>query len=209
MEKTLRLLWKALVNAYDAGWELVLINMLWFILSFPIITLPITMAGMAYYTHELAHGESISWKDFFVGIKKFFWPSMRYLLANLTFLFLILFYLRLFGALNNNLTPIITGLIYGFTITWLLIIPFVLPLMIEQEKPSLRTAFKNSIVMYLKWPGITVIVIILFYILAIGSTYFLIPWVFLTASLCSFLLAYIVMVKAEESTKLTSPVKER
>ena len=209
MEATLRLFWKALVNAYDAGWELVLINMLWFILSFPIITLPITMAGMAYYTHELAHGESISWKDFFIGIKKFFWPSMRYLLANLTFLFLVLFYLRLFGALNNSLTPIITGLIYGFAVTWLLLIPFVLPLMIEQEKPSLRTAFKNTIIMYLKWPGITIIVMILFYVLAIGSSYFLIPWVFITASLCSFLFAYVVMVKAEESTKLTSPVKEQ
>ena len=138
MEATFKLLWKALVNAYDAGWALVMINILWFFLSFPLIiifvslaitayasnvytigeislSIPVfilgtTMAGMAHYTHELAHGESTNWKDFFVGIKKFFWPSMRYLLANLVFVFLVQFYLKL---LNSTSGFICTCFIFG------------------------------------------------------------------------------------------------
>jgi uncharacterized membrane protein YesL len=209
MEANFRLLWKALVNAYDAGWELLQINLLWFVLSIPIITLPATMAGLAYYMHEIAHNESVSWKDFFVGMRKYFWPSMRFLLLNLVIIFLLLFYRIYFSSLNNNLTPIIIGLIYGIGIIWLLLMPFVFPLMLEQKKPGLRNGLRNSLVMYIKWPGITLPVVILFYVLAYGSYMLLVPWGIITASLCSFLLAYIAMVKAEESAQLQRTVEDK
>jgi uncharacterized membrane protein YesL len=202
MEANFRLLWKALVNAYDAGWELVQINLLWFVLSIPIITLPFTMAGLAYYMHELAHGESMSWRDFFVGIRKYFWPSMRFLLLNLIIIFLLLFYDIYFSHLNNSFTSIVIGLIYGIGIIWLLLMPFVFPLMLEQKKPGLRNGLRNSLVMYIKWPGITLLVVILVYLLAYGSYLILVPWGIITASLCSFLLASVAMVKAEESAQL-------
>ena len=205
MKANFKLIWDALLNAYDAGWELVLINLLWAVLSIPIITLPATMAGLVYYTHELAHGESMEWKDFFIGIKKYFWPSMRCLLANLVVIFVLLFYYQYFGALNNSFTPIVMGLVYGFAFIWLLLSPFIFPLMIEQEKPALRTALRNSLVMWLKWPGVSILAIILFYFLVIGSSYILIPWILLTASLSAFLLSYVVMRKAEESVKLNQP----
>jgi uncharacterized membrane protein YesL len=201
MEANLRLLWKALVNAYDAGWELVQINLLWFVLSLPIITLPATMAGMAYYMHEVAHNESVSWKDFFVGMKKYFWPSMRFLLLNLVIFFLMLFYRNYFEAWNVPATPYVVGLIYGLGILWLLLMPFVFPLMLEQKKPGLRDGLRNSLVVYLRWPGVALPVVILVYLLTYGSFMILIPWAFLTTSLCSFLLAYIAMVKAEESAE--------
>jgi hypothetical protein len=199
MEANFRLLWKALVNAYDAGWELVQINLLWFFLSIPLVTLPFTMAGLAYYMHELAHGESVGWKDFFFGMRKYFWPSMRYLLLNLVILFQLLFYRIYFTNLNNSATPYVIGLTYGVGIIWLLLMPFVFPLMLEQKKPGLRDGLRNSFVMYIKWPGVTLPIVILVYLLAYGSFMILVPWGLLTASLCSFLLAYIAMVKAEES----------
>jgi len=209
MEANFRLLWKALVNAYDAGWELVQINLLRFVLSLPLITLPFTMAGLAFYMHEVAHSESVSWKDFFVGMRKYFWPSMRFLLLNLIIFFVLLFYHNYFTYLNNSFTPIVIGLIYGFGIIWLLLMPFVFPLMLEQAKPGLRNGLRNSFVMYVKWPGITLPVVILVYLLMYGSTLILLPWAILTASLCSFLLAYIAMVKAEESAQLQQANKNK
>jgi hypothetical protein len=232
MEANLKLFWKALVNAYDAGWTLVMINLLWFVLLFlaislvilimallppviswfvliiPVYAIPALMGGLAYYTHLLAHGESTNWKDFFFGMKKCFWPSMRYFLANLVVVFLVLFYIRLLNSMHISWAPTLVGVIYGISIIWLLLTPLVFPLMLEQEKPSLRTAVRNCVVMILKWPGITLIVLILVYILIIGSTYIIMPWIFLTGSFCSYLLAYIVMVKVEESIRLSNPVKE-
>ncbi len=202
MSANFKLIWEALLNAYDAGWDLVLINLLWFVLSLPIITLPATMAGLVYYTHELAHGESMSWKDFFIGMKKYFWPSMRCLLLNLVIIFIMIFYYEYFGALNNNFSPIVMGLIYGLAFIYLLFTPFIFPLMVEQKKPSLRIALRNSLVMWLKWPGVSILVIIIFYALVIASSYILLPWILLSGSLCAFLLSYVVMRKAEESLKL-------
>jgi uncharacterized membrane protein YesL len=202
MESNFRLLWKGLVNAYDAGWDLVLVNLLWVILSLPIITLPFTMAGLAFYTRELAHGDSVNWKDFFRGIKEYFWPSMRYLLLNLTIFFLISFYYLYVGSFEGNLKLVFTVLIYSIVVVWLLYMPFIFPLMLEQKKPSLRTALRNGLVLILKWPGIALLVEILVYILIVASSYFIIPWFFLTASLCSFLLSYVVMIKVEESNKI-------
>ena len=199
METNFRIMWKALVNAYDAGWDLVVVNLLWFVLSIPIITLPATMAGMAYYAHELAHNESVTWRDFFVGMKKYFWPSMRFLLLNLVIFFLMLFYRNYFDGLNVAATPYVVSLVYGLGIIWLLLMPYVFPLMLEQKKPGLRDGLRNSLVMYVKWPGLALPVVILVYLLIYGSSVVIIPFTFLTISLCSFLLAYVAMVKAEES----------
>lgn len=226
MQDNLKLIWEGLVTAYDVGWELVLINLLWMVLCSPfiflllvalsnpniistlviyisLIALQAVTSGMVYFTHGLAHGDLMGWKDFFHGIKRYFWPSLRCLLVNLIILFLVVFYYEYFGALNNSFTPIVIGFIYGFAIIWLLLMPFLFPLMVEQEKPTFRNAIRNTFVMYLKWPGTTFPAIIIFYFLVISSSFIIIPWVVLTGSLSAFILSYVIMRKAEESLKLT------
>lgn len=207
MEADFRLVWKALTNAYDDGWKLVLVNLAWFVLSLPVITLPVTMAGLTYFTHEMVHGESVGWKDFFVGIRKYFWPSMRYLLLNLFIFFLLLFYFLNIGKILPGAASFILGLILVLFLIWLLFMPFVFALMVQQEKPSLRSGLRNGLVMWLKWPGVTIIAVMLVYFLVGISSIFLLPWCFITASLCSYLFAFIVMVKAEEPNNQPTPTK--
>jgi hypothetical protein len=225
MQDNLKLIWEGLVNAYDVGWELVLINLLWAVLCSPFIFILLVglsnpnllssllvfialvgllafTSGLNYYTHGLAHGESYGWRDYFSGVKSYFWPGMRCLLANLVIIFVLVFYYQYFIALSNNLSPFVIGLIYGFALIWLLFSPFLLPLMIEQEKPTFRNAIRNTLVMYVKWPGTTLPAIIIFYFLVISSTFIFLPWIILTGSLSAFILSYVVRRKAEESMKL-------
>ncbi len=60
--------------------------------------------------------------------------------------------------------------------------------MIEQEKPDLRLALRNSLVIFLKRPLRTIGVLLFIGFLAVGTTVIIQPaWIFITASLCAFL----------------------
>ena len=95
MENSTKLIWQGLVNAYDVGWDLVLINLLWAVLCSPfifillialsnlnilsavgvyisLIALQTFTTGLVSYTHGLAHGESMGWKDYFFYFDLFF-----------------------------------------------------------------------------------------------------------------------------------------
>jgi uncharacterized membrane protein YesL len=63
---------------------------------------------------------------------------------------------------------------------------YLYPFLLEQEKPSLRTAVKNSFSVFIGFMGRTILVFISFSILAIVSTLLPPLWLLLTASLITY-----------------------
>ena len=78
MRNTLKIFWNGLVNAYDAAFAIILSNIYFVVLSIPIVTLPLTFAGLFYTNFQIASGESVDWKTFFVGIKLYWWAGIRW-----------------------------------------------------------------------------------------------------------------------------------
>ncbi len=176
-----------LVNAYLDSIPLVILNILWFLTLLPIVTALPGTAGLYYATNRLAHGRTATWRDFVAGMRQYFWQSLLWgalnLLAAVVLISNILYYLP-----GSSAFQIIARVIVGvLAFLWLNINVYLFPLLFEHERPSLRPAFRNSLVIVLKRPicsaGVT---IGLGAIIAVSTLVIPPVWIVITASFCAY-----------------------
>jgi uncharacterized membrane protein YesL len=194
-------------TAWDGFWLLWLANVLWFVLCLPIITAPAAFAGLYYTMHEMADGESVDWRTFFEGIKLYFWPGLRWFVANLLVLFVLGFYFLFFssgGNFSKEMGQILSGLPVGLLIAWGIINAFTFPLMLVQEKPSYMTALRNSLVFYVKWPGYTLAFVVFNAAVIALCVWLRVPILIFLGSLTALMACVCVNNKIEE-TKTAKP----
>ncbi len=207
MRRIWKVIFSGLVTAWDGFWIVWLADVLWCALCLPIITAPAAFTGLYYTMHELAYGESVDWKTFFEGIKLYFWAGLRWFGFNLLALGVLAFYFLFFSS-NNNLTldfrQTLSGIPLGLLILWGIINAFTFPLMLVQEKPSYRTALRNSLVFYIKWPGYTLAFVVFNAAVIALSVWLRVPILILAGSLTALMACICVKNKVEETKEAKS-----
>ena len=196
-----KIMFSGLVTAWDGFWFVWLAEILWFALCLPIITAPLAFTGLYYTMHQLANGESVDWKTFFEGIKRYFWAGLRWFGFNLLVVFVLAFYFLFFSAsgLTQDLRQAISGVPAGLLVVWAIINAFTFPLMLRQEKPSYLTALHNSLVFYLKWPLFTLAFVLFNAAVIALSIWLQFPALILTGSLTALMACVCVKYKIEET----------
>ena len=194
-------LYKAFFIAWDGFWVVFLADLFWLLLSIFVITFPAACAGLFYTMRELAYGESVDWKTFFVGVKKYFWASYRWFGFNLLVGGLLVFYMWFFSAAKADWGQVISGIPAGVLVLWGLLNIFTFPMMMEQVKPSYFQALRNSLVFFMKWPGYTFGFLLVIVIILGLSIWLLFPFAVLGASLPAFFACVCIMNKTEEARK--------
>lgn len=155
MARTGRLIYDGLLLAWDGFWMLWLSNLFWLALFLPVITIPLAFAGLYTCAHGIVYGESLDWKSYFVGIRKYFGASLRWTGSNALVLFVLVFYAWYFSG-GNSPGEALRGagsLALMLALIWWLLNMFTFPFMLVQEEPSYLKALRNSVVLFLKWPG--------------------------------------------------------
>ena len=196
-----KIMFSGLVTAWDGFWFVWLAEILWFALCLPIITAPLAFTGLYYTMHQLANGESVDWKTFFEGIKRYFWAGLRWFGFNLLVVFVLAFYFLFFSAsdLTQDLRQAISGVPAGLMVVWGIINAFTFPLMLQQEKPSYLTALRNSLVFYLKWPLFTLAFVLFNAAVIALSIWLQFPALVLTGSLTALMACVCVKYNIEET----------
>jgi uncharacterized membrane protein YesL len=183
-----RLLRDKLIDAYMASIPLITLNVIWFIVSLPIITLIPATAALFYATNRLAHHRSSGWHIFFEGFRLYLWRSWLWGLLNILIIAILVSNFLFYSRSGENWTVWARALVILVSAFWGALQIYTLPLLIEQEKPDLRLALRNSLVIFLKRPLRTLGMVLLIGILAVGTTLIIQPaWIFITGSLCAFL----------------------
>lgn len=195
-----KIMYSGLLTAWDGFWIVWLAEILWFALCLPVITAPLAFTGLYYTMHELANGESVDWKTFFEGIKRYFWAGVRWFLFNLLVVFVMAFYFLFFSSsgLAGDLKQALSGVPAGLLIVWAIINAFTFPLMLEQDKPTYLTALRNSLVFYLKWPIYTLAFILFNAAVIALSIWLQVPALILTGSLTALMACVCVKNKVDE-----------
>ena len=166
---------------------LIMANLLWFLLTLPVVTALPALGALFYVTNRLAHGNGADWRTFVEGFRALFWLSWRWGLVALLILGIlggnVWFYARTdagwaFWALMGALS------LLGFSGVLLL---FMFPLLLEQADRRLSVAARNSLVMLIRRPlyslGVGASIMIVFLL----SVYIMPPlWIFLSASLITY-----------------------
>jgi uncharacterized membrane protein YesL len=180
-------------DLWEEMWLLMQANVLWLVLSLPVITLPPATAGLFAVTNRLANGESARMRDFFAGFRAYFLRSWLLVLANAVLPVVIFgnfyFYLGSEGLLFVFL--------FGFWILaflfWLALQPYLFPLMLEQVDKRLRVTVRNAVLMVIKGPVSTLLLLIVSAVIIALSLVFVLPVLLLTAAFLALLYNHAVL----------------
>jgi hypothetical protein len=186
MARAGRLIYDGFLIMWDAFWMVWLSNLFWLALLIPVVTIPLAFAGLYACAHGIVHGESLEWHSFFTGIKKHFRASLRWTGANLLVFAAFAFYIWFFSVRVSDLGNVwrnFGNLFIGLALLWWIINMFTFPFMLVQEKPSYLNALRNSVVLFLKWPGQAVGFTLFNLVVILLSFWLRFPWLVFGASL--------------------------
>jgi uncharacterized membrane protein YesL len=192
------------IDIYDDLLRLIVFNILWFLLTLLVIVAPPAAAGLFYITNELVHRRSVEWTTFFEGFRKYFWLSYRWAIMNTLVLLTLGVNILFYRSFEAGWAVWVEGVMIGLAVLWLALQIYTFPILLEQTELSLRIALRNSIVIYLRAPGISLTLIILLAILFVVSTFLQVPWVLLTGAVAAMLINGAMVGALEKIKRETS-----
>jgi len=179
---------KALSDLWDQLYVLAIANVLWVAFNLLLVTGPPATAGLFVLTHRLAYGEDAGLYDFFEGFRRYFWRSWLWaLVAGLGFFILGGDVVLTSFLLSTNYTVLIQGFFLMLLFLWAFLLLYAFPLILEQEKPSLRLALRNALVMSATNPGFSAMLFGLTLLVALLSTLLFAPWGVITIAFLALL----------------------
>ena len=192
------LFWRIITNSYDVLLSLVLNNLYWFALTLLVLPAPFVAAGLYYSVNKLAVDDYDGWSTFFMGMRLYWLAGLRWFFINLTVIGIMVWDIVFFGQVNEGWALYIRAFILGVVLVWLIIQNYTFPFMLHQEKPSFRTALRNSAIFLVKWPFFSLFIAAVNLLLILLSIWLQFPLVFICGSLTAYFAASAIQVKDEE-----------
>ncbi len=198
---------KTLSDLWDEMYVLVMVNVLWVALNVLLVTGPPATAGLFVLTHRLARGEAVGLRDFFEGFRRYFWRSWLWAIVAGAGFFILGGDAVLIGGLSSAAYVIV---IQGFFLTllflWAFVLLYAFPLILEQERPSLRLALRNALVMFASNRSFSITLFVLALLVALLSSLLVAPWGIITVVFLALLgnhavLNRLVAWRAEEEAQ--------
>jgi len=172
---------------YSFG-DLLVGNALWVLLMLPIITIPPAFAGLYYGTSQMVHNEPITRRTFIEGFKRYFRASYVWFFSNVVVVGLLLFNIDLSIRLPQlSWLQFLRGIYWVLLGSWMLLQIYTFPLLIQQEKPRLALALRNSAILWFKHSIFSLLLSIVIILLVVVSLFLFPLWFVVSASLIAYL----------------------
>ena len=137
---------------------LMVANILWWLLSLPLITWPPATAGLYHVARRLTHleeSEQTTWRHFFEGLRIYGLRSWQLMAADAAMgAVLVVTFLFYLGQSYLALRLLSIPILYFMTL-WGGMQLYLFPLLIEQEDKRVALVFKNAFVLALGNPSFT------------------------------------------------------
>lgn len=182
MGAAFRLVLRAFRHLNHRGYIYVWANILWFLLTLPIITAPAAWAGLVNLSRQAYLNHSVSLDDFWAGFRMNFRRGVVMAVLNILIIVINLFNLGTYRNLSDPVTLMLSGAWWFILVLWLAVQFYMWPLLYELKEPSLLGAMRNAVVMILLNPFFTLVVLVVVVLLVAISTFLFPAWVLLTGS---------------------------
>lgn len=139
---------------------LVSLNIVWLLLTLPIITAIPALGALYYATNVLVHENSADWGVFWEGFKKYFWISYKWGLVSLAVLGLILLNIRFYGQFESIWAAIAQVLFLWIALLYFFLQLYTFPMIVEQKQKKLRIAVRNALVIFLSRPWKSIVLLV-------------------------------------------------
>jgi uncharacterized membrane protein YesL len=168
----LRVVKLAFLDLIEEIWWLFVFNLLLALLGLLILPLPLLAAGLAWVAAEIGQGKAIGWQTFVDGARRYWKPAYLWGLINVVTWIIIVVNYNFYSNLDATWAIIPFWFLISISLVWGVVQLYVLPLLILQETPSLRLAYRNGLVLMASQPAVIILLLILIAVLAI-ATFFL------------------------------------
>jgi uncharacterized membrane protein YesL len=154
---------------------LILLNILWCIAAVTVLALPLASAGLAWLMAEIGEGKVIGWRTFVAGVRRYWKPAYIWGLMNLVVGGLIAANLVFYLGQETSWGSIPLMLFAAVGLWWMGMQFYFFPFLVHQEMPSIKTAYRNSLVLMLSQPALSVSMFVLVMILTAISYFLVFP----------------------------------
>jgi uncharacterized membrane protein YesL len=140
----------ALILTFQRIGLLLVTNILWWLLSLPLVTLPPATAGLFYVVRRLTdinESEQTTWRHFFEGFKYYWLRSWQLMAINLAIVAVIMISFLFYFNREQTALRLIAVPVFYIMLLWLGMQLYLFPLLITQEVKQLRLMFRNALVL--------------------------------------------------------------
>jgi uncharacterized membrane protein YesL len=134
--------------------------------------LPLATAGLTWLAAEIGQGKAIGWRTFVAGARRHWKSAYYWFLANLVAWGVIWLNVSFYGGQTAQWAAILLLVFVAVAIWWAGMQLYAFPFLFVQERPSLRMAYRNSIILLLSRPALTFTLLVVVAIL-LGLSFFL------------------------------------
>ena len=120
-----------------------------------VIFAPPVFAGMNVVAYRSAQGKHSKFEHFWQGIRRHFWRS--YLIFGLWAVVLVLLIFNIIFYLQYTTAPLmyLGFLWFSLALMWVTTLPYLLPIMLETNPPSVKNVFRNTFIITFSHPVYT------------------------------------------------------
>ena len=139
----------SLRDMWEDLWGMLVVNLLWTVCVLTIIPGPPATLALYRFANRLAHGEEVDLHDFLKGFRQSWATAWHWGSINLIVILIFAgdIYLSNQEYMNVSASPLVQSFYIALLAVWLLLQPYVLAFMLEQEQMVVGTAFRNAAVM--------------------------------------------------------------
>lgn len=179
--------WKGLRIFWDELPTFVVCNLLWFVLSIPLITAPAATSALYYVADLAARHKRVAIADFFAGFKQYLAKGTLLGLLNVAVGVLLAVNILFYANLASTWADILLAIWIAATLYWVLLQVYLFPMFVVQIDPRISTTIKNAALLVLAGPLFCLTTAAILLTAAVLSLILLIPLLFFGISLIAVL----------------------
>ncbi len=187
MKAALFVCWRTLVQLHHRGYVFVWANVLWFLLSIPIITGPAAWAGLVRMSRRGYLEPTTGLDDFWQGFRENLTRGIGLALLNALIIGVNLSNLWSYANAPGVLAVALRWVWLLVLFFWLALQLYLWPLYYEMKQPTLLGAMRNAALMILLNPLFTLVIMLVAGAVALLSTGLGAPWLLITGGLLAAL----------------------
>lgn len=171
---------------------------MWLLLTIPLVTAPAAAGGLYYSTYELTQGRTLSAGVFIQGFRTYFGLSWRWFITLFGVLATLVVNFWFYGQVQTGWASTVQGIFLALIILWPLLNLYTYPLLLMQSDQRVRTALRNSLVIYVRRPWFSLALIVTLVAISIISIFLVLPSFMLLAGLSAYLVHRSLQVITKE-----------
>jgi uncharacterized membrane protein YesL len=194
-----RAAWRGLRHFNHRGYIYVWGNLLWVILSLPVITAPAAWAALVKMSFLTQTTPSGGVGDMWEAFRFYLRQGLIMGVVNIILVGVTVYNLAAYWNDNSTVFVVLRGLWFLILAVWLLVQFYMWPLYFAMKQPSLGGALRNAVVMVLLNPGFTLALWLVVILVVVVSTFLFVPLILLTGGALACIATAAVLDRLESA----------